>query len=84
MVRIPSPPFLVVLPVVFHRGRVCQSPVSGSRSTLPRSCPAGLGSLTISLSLPGALHFLSFLLSDVGWFESERPFSLELWSPSSD
>ena len=34
MVRIPSPPFLVVLPVVFHRGRVCQSPVSGSRSTL--------------------------------------------------
>ena len=34
VVRGPSPPLLVVLLVIFHRGKVCQSPVSGSRSAL--------------------------------------------------
>ena len=34
VVRIPSPPLLVVLPVIFHRGRVRQSPVLGSQSAL--------------------------------------------------
>ena len=30
----PSPPLLVVLPVIFRRGKVCQSPVLGSQSAL--------------------------------------------------
>ena len=34
VVRVMSPPLLVVFPVAFHRGRVCQSPVSGSQSAL--------------------------------------------------
>ena len=34
LVRGPSPPLLVVLPVIFHRGKVCQFPVSGSQSAL--------------------------------------------------
>ena len=35
VVHVSSPPILVVSPVVFHRGRVCQSPVLGSQSALP-------------------------------------------------
>ena len=39
VVRGLSPPFLGVLPVLFHRGKVCQSPVSGSQSALNLSWP---------------------------------------------
>ena len=49
----------------------------------PESQGGHLDCVSHSLSRPGALPFPSFLSPDGGWIESERPFSLELWSPSS-
>ena len=62
------------------------SPPSASFLLFPHPVSPGglLGCILRSLGHSGSVRFLSFLSSNGGCLESERPFSPGLWSPFSD